>query len=213
MTSENNTSIEHQNIPSAHQGLHGFLYSSEDEHTSNSTPTTTLEQDGSEVVAVKEWQPLTSKVKIAGVYAVLDQDQQTQYIGYSRDIRKSLEGHLAQQGEETCAFIRIQTFKFPKRDAMEALKDEWIAALDYTPQGNEEGQEGWAKTVGEATRASMSAADKEAYEEKKLKLRKAMADSTLIDELEQNDNDTVAERHRKLEAAVKNDDWSSVVDS
>ena len=35
MESENNTPIEHQNVPAAHQGLHGFLYSSDDEHNVN----------------------------------------------------------------------------------------------------------------------------------------------------------------------------------
>ena len=61
----------------------------------------------------------------------------------------------------------------------------------------------------------MSQAERNAYEEKKLKLRKAMADSRLLDELEQRDpHDSLdAERHRKLEAAVKNDDWSGVIES
>jgi muramoyltetrapeptide carboxypeptidase LdcA involved in peptidoglycan recycling len=58
----------------------------------------------------------------------------------------------------------------------------------------------------------MSAEEQKAYEEKKLKLRKAMADSTLTKELE-----TAAksdgERAKDLEAAVNNDDWSAVIQS
>ncbi|MEN9520503.1 MAG: hypothetical protein RLZZ381_3091, partial [Cyanobacteriota bacterium] len=52
-------------------------------------------------------------------------------------------------------------------------------------------------------------------EEKKLKLRKAMADTTLIDELEApiNQNETEVQRRQKLEAAVENDDWSSVIEA
>ena len=218
MESENNIAIEHQNVPVAHQGLHSFLYSSDDEHTSVS-PSIALDNDLAEVVSVADWRSLTDRVKVAGVYAVLDCDRQTQYIGYSRDVRQSLEGHIAQNGTEICAFIRVQVFKFPKRQAMEALRDEWIAELDYIPSGNQAGnqaaQGNWASTVGEAARIVMSESDRNNYEEKKLKLRKAMADTTLIDELEKSDrqDSVMAERHQKLEAAVKNDDWSAVIDS
>jgi hypothetical protein len=214
VASENNLPIEDQNVPVAHQGLHSFLYSSDDEHGSL-TPSTTLVNDGTEVVPVESWRSHINRVKVAGVYAVLDSQHRTQYIGYSRDVQQSLEGHIAQQGTETCALVRVQTFKFPTRQAMEALRDEWIAALDRVPPGNQEGQGAWAKTVGEAARATMTDAERNAYEDKKLKLRKAMADTSLTDELAQNkpQNDTEAERRRKLEAAVENDDWSAVVDS
>ena len=214
MESENNIAIEHQNVPVAHQGLHSFLYSSDDEHTSVS-PSIALDGEVAEIVSVEDWRSLTNRVKVAGVYAVLDCDRQTQYIGYSRDVRQSLEGHIAQNGTEICAFIRVQVFKFPKRQAMEALRDQWIAELDYIPLGNQAAQGNWASTVGEAARIVMSESDRNNYEEKKLKLRKAMADSTLIDELEKNDrqDSAMAERHQKLEAAVKNDDWSAVIDS
>ena len=214
MESENKIAIEHQNVPVAHQGLHSFLYSSDDEHTSV-TPSITLEGNVAEVVPVEDWRSLTNQVKVAGVYAVLDCDRETQYIGYSRDVRQSLEGHIAQNKAEICAFIRVQTFKFPKREAMEALRDEWIAQLDYIPPGNQAAQGNWATTVGEAARIVMSESDRNNYEEKKLKLRKAMADSNLIDELEKSDrqDSVMAERHQKLEAAVKNDDWSAVIDS
>jgi hypothetical protein len=212
--SENNVPLEDQNVPAAHQGLHSFLYGSDDEHGST-TPSTALVNDGTEVVPVENWRSRTNRVKVAGVYAVLDRQHQTQYIGYSRDVQQSLEGHIAQQGAETCALVRVQTFKFPTRQAMEALRDEWIAALEQVPPGNQEGQGVWARTVGEAARATMTDSERNAYEDKKLKLRKAMADTTLINELEQSktQDDSEAERHRKLEAAVENDDWSAVIDA
>ncbi len=212
MESDTNVPIEHQNVPVAHQGLHGFLYGSDDEHGSASLPVVS-DQDGGDVMSVGEWRSLTAQVKIAGVYAVLDGDRQTQYIGYSRNVRQSLESHLAQHGADTCAFIQVQTFKFPKRQIMEALRDEWIAALNYIPVGNQSTAEMWASTISEAAQTTMSAAERNAYEEKKLKLRKAMADSDLTDELEKHDipDSPDAERRRKLEAAVKNDDWSDVI--
>ncbi|MBE9045424.1 GIY-YIG nuclease family protein [Pleurocapsales cyanobacterium LEGE 10410] len=204
--------LEHQNVPSAHQGLHSFLYSSDDEHSTDSSFETNF--DGTNLFKVSEWLKQT-EVKIAGVYAVVDSDRRYQYIGYSRDVLRSLKGHIAQNGSQACTFLRVKSFKFPKRQAMEALRDEWIAELDYIPLGNTDRQETWARTIGEAAKATMTVQEQNAYEEKKLKLRKAMADATLIDELAAKDTPGEAEtqRRQKLEAAVKNDDWSSIIES
>lgn len=209
-----NTPIEHQNVPTAHQGLHSFLYSSDDEHDTD-TVIPTVESDGTTIVDSALWQEQNAKIKLAGVYAVLDCDRTYQYIGYSRDVLRSFKGHIAQHGSETCAFIRVKTFKFPKRQAMDTLKQEWITELRYTPSGNTAGQSTWASTIGEAAKATMSQAEKDAYEDKKLKLRKAMADGTLTDELLKQDTQSSESitRHQKLESAVKNDDWSSVIES
>ena len=219
MESENNNPleqqpIEHQNVPTAHQGLHGLLYSSDNEH-GTSENSATLDLDGTTIVAVSEWQNQAENTKVAGVYAVLDGESVYQFIGYSRDVLRSLKGHISQHGDQVCAFIRVKTFKIPKRFAMEDLRAEWLGELDYTPAGNAGGSGKWASTIGEAAKATMSAAEKNAYEEKKFKLRKAMADGTLTTELLAKEpmDETEIERRQKLEAAVKNDDWSSVVDS
>jgi hypothetical protein len=145
-----------------------------------------------------------------GVYAVLDRDRRTQYIGYSRNVLLSLNGHATQVGESVCAFVRLQTVKFPKRETMEQLRDQWLAELDTVPPGNAESSELWAGTVGEAAKAVMSEAERHAYEEKKLKLRKAMADTNLTKELE---TESQGDRSQKLEAAVKNDDWSTLINA
>ena len=208
MESEN-TPLEHQNVPTAHQGLHSFLYSSDDEHNADSFE---VNFDGTNIFEISEWLKQT-EVKVAGVYAVIDRDRIYQYIGYSRDVLRSVKGHIAQNGSSVCTFIRVKSFKFPQRQAMEALKDEWIAELGYTPTGNT-GEGTWARTIGEAAKATMTAHERNAYEEKKLKLRKAMADATLIDELAKDtQSEAEIQRRQKLEAAVKNDDWSSVIES
>lgn len=213
MESNQNTPLEHQNVPVAHQGLHSFLYSSDSEHSAEGAAKE-ISADGTSIVAVTDWSQQAENAKVAGVYAVLDSARTYQYIGYSRDVLRSVKGHITQNGEPTCTYIRLQTFKFPKRQAMEALKDEWIAELDYTPAGNTGDGNTWARTIGEAAKATMTEAEKNAYEEKKLKLRKAMADATLVDELEaQSQSDSEVQRRQKLEAAVKNDDWSSVIES
>ena len=222
MESDNNIPLEHQNVPVAHQGLHSFLYSSDDEHNLDTsdehnldTSAVAVDCDGTNVIEITEWSRQSSNSKVAGVYAVLDRDRIYQYVGYSRDVLRSVRGHIAQNGAETCAYIRVKTYKFPKRNSMEALKNEWIAELDYMPSGNLERGNTWASTIGETAKANMTEAERNAYEEKKLKLRKAMADPTLIDELTAPNpqSATEIERRQKLEAAVENDDWSSVIES
>ncbi|TVP59803.1 MAG: GIY-YIG nuclease family protein [Nodularia sp. (in: Bacteria)] len=213
MESENKLPIEHQNVPVNHRGLHEFLYSSDDEHdTTEVAVTAEFANNGADIMPLETWRTSDQNAKIAGVYAVLDAERQTQYIGYSRNVLLSLNGHVSQYGEQKCAFVRVQTFKFPKRQEMEDLRDAWIAELATTPPGNASEGGIWASTVGEAAKAVMSEAERHAYEEKKLKLRKAMADSTLSQEIAQVDA-SAEERQRQLETAVNNDDWSSVIDA
>jgi hypothetical protein len=212
--SNQNQSLEHQNVPVAHQGLHSFLYSSDDEHGAENTATI-MDSEGTEIIEIAIWEQRTENIKVAGVYAVLDGDRLYQYIGYSRDVLRSLKGHITQNGTQVCTYIRVKTFKFPKRQEMEALKAAWISELSYTPAGNTGDGDTWASTIGEAAKATMTAAERNAYEEKKLKLRKAMADATLIDELTAptDQSEIEVQRRQNLEAAVKNDDWSSVIES
>jgi hypothetical protein len=205
--SNQNQPLEHQNVPVAHQGLHSFLYSSDSEHSAENT-SRVINADGTEIMEISAWEQQIENSKIAGVYAVLDRDRLYQYIGYSRDVLRSLKGHISQNGTQVCSYIRVKTFKFPKRQEMEALKAQWLSELNYIPTGNTGDGDTWASTIGEAA---------------KLKLRKAMADATLVDELaEQTAHGTTEsaevlsenlQRRQKLEAAVKNDDWSSVIES
>ncbi|MBW4555088.1 MAG: GIY-YIG nuclease family protein [Trichormus sp. ATA11-4-KO1] len=213
METENNLPIEHQNVPVNHRGLHDFLYGSDDEHNAIEVAVTpNLANNGADIIPLETWCGASQNAKIAGVYAVLDAKRQTQYIGYSRNVLLSLNGHVTQNGEQKCAFVRVQIFKFPKRQEMEDLRDAWIAELDSIPPGNDSESGMWAGTIGEVAKAVMSATERQAYEEKKLKLRKAMADTTLSKEVETVDA-SEAERQRQLEAAVKNDDWSAVIDA
>lgn len=207
-----NVPIEHQNVPTEHRGLHGFLYSAGDEHAATETATPDLESNGALILPLEAWCKCSENAKVAGVYAVLDAERRTQYIGYSRNVLLSLKGHIAENGQEKCAFVRVQTFKFPKREEMEKLRDAWLSALGSIPPGNGDASQMWSGKVGEAARAAMSVAERNAYEEKKLKLRLAIADTTLglkSGAMDESDDS----RLRRLDAAVKNDDWSAVIDS
>ena len=208
MTTDNSTPIEHQNVPQEHQGLHGFLYSSEDEHGHGAVDVAIAEPSivTETITPLHTWCEAVGNAKVAGVYAVLNGDRQTQYIGYSRNVALALRGHVTQIGADICVFVRVQPFKFPKRDEMEALQNAWITELKTTPPGNVDDSGLWANTIGAAAIAAMSAAERQAYDEKKLKLRKAMAEAE-----SRETGDGEGDRHKDLEAAVTLDDWSSVV--
>jgi hypothetical protein len=188
------TPIEHQDVPIAHQGLHDFLYSSADEHGATLTPVVAPIVD--RVTALDVWCDQVGSAKVAGVYAVFDADRRMQYVNISRHVSLSLRGHQAQLGDDLCAFVRVQPFGFPKREEMMAVQTAWIAGNGTVPIGNQDTDGLWAKTTGDAAIAAMSPAERSAYEEKKLKLRKAMADSTL---------------NQDLPAVAQGDDWSSVI--
>jgi hypothetical protein len=201
--------IEHQNVPTNHQGLHDFLYSAADEHAV-ATSQPQLNLDSSSVLTLTDWQALAENARVAGVYAVLDSANQTQYVGYSRNVLTSLKGHLAEHGGEVCALVRVQPFKFPKREEMENLRDTWIAELDVVPPGNTGAGGVWATTVGEIAKAAMSEQEKAVYEEKKLKLRRAMADSDLSRELDAAALSDEKKRDNFI-AAITDDNWSAVI--
>ena len=202
-------SIEHQNVPANHQGLHDFLYSAADEHAV-ATSQPQLNLDSNSVLTLTDWQSLAENARVAGVYAVLNSTNQTQYVGYSRNVLTSLKGHLAEHGSEVCALVRVQPFKFPKREEMENLRDSWIAELDTIPPGNTGAGGVWATTVGEIASSAMSEQEKAVYEEKKLKLRRAMADSDLSRELDAAALSNEQKRDNFI-AAITDDNWSAVI--
>ena len=201
--------IEHQNVPANHQGLHDFLYSAADEHAvTTAQPQLNLDRDL--ILPLADWQALAENARVAGVYAVLNSAERTQYVGYSRNVLTSLKGHLAEHGSDVCAAVRVQVFKFPKREEMESVRDAWIAELDAIPPGNTGAGGVWATTVGEIAQAAMSESERTAYEEKKLKLRRAMADSALSREL---DAAAITDEQKRehFAAAMTEDNWSAVI--
>ncbi|PSR16677.1 hypothetical protein C8255_16625, partial [filamentous cyanobacterium CCP3] len=132
VTSEPNdapAAIEHQNVPVEHRSLHDFLYSAADEHAAETAAAPPTASTGSTPMPVADWCDQTQDAKITGVYAVLDRDRQTQFVGISRNVALSLRSHLTAKGEAVCALVTVEPFNFPNREAMSALRDQWIAAL------------------------------------------------------------------------------------
>ncbi len=62
-----------------------LLYSAGDEHAATETATPDIESNGALIMPFEVWCKRSENVKVAGVYAVLDAERRTQYIGYSSD--------------------------------------------------------------------------------------------------------------------------------
>jgi hypothetical protein len=71
-----------------------------------------------------------------GVYAIFDQANILQYIGYSRDVFLSLKQHLVRQ-PQYCYWFKVQTIDRPSRTILEEIRAAWIAENGVMPSGND----------------------------------------------------------------------------
>ncbi|NET31519.1 MAG: GIY-YIG nuclease family protein [Cyanothece sp. SIO1E1] len=97
-----------------------------------------------------------------GVYAIFDQDQILQHIGYSRDVYLSLKQHLVRK-PQLCYWWKFQTINRPSRTVLEAMRDAWIAENGSTPIGNGPDADAWNQPID--AKLTMTEADKTAYEQ------------------------------------------------
>lgn len=170
------------------------------------------------------------QTRVAAVYGVYDTQKKLRYIGVTRNVAVSLTSHLQAQGAETVASVALQTFRFPKREEMAQVQAAWLAELQMAgveiPEGNQDegnnDSKKWAKSIKEAVESSGGGAMGGTYEETKVKLRTAMADPTLADELDDLDEEDEygeeaeevrMQRRAQLKKAVEESDWSGVVDA
>jgi hypothetical protein len=100
-----------------------------------------------------------------------------------------LQGHLARVGEERCAFVRAMVFAnraMQSRAALQREADNWLGEAGTLPPGNGAEAELWeGATAGAGGSASldtslMTPAELAEYEEKKLKMRKVTASSSML---------------------------------
>lgn len=78
--------------------------------------------------------PLELQGKI-GVYAIFDEQQILQYIGYSRDIYLSLKQHLVRQ-PNSCYWLKVAIIDRPQRTTLENMRTDWIEENGTIPAGN-----------------------------------------------------------------------------
>lgn len=228
------TRLEDRDVPEGHSGLHSFLYSGGDEEhapTTADAAAATAEairfsSDGTRRLPVPVFLAgLSPNDRVAGVYSVYAADSTLMFVGLSRNVEAALRAHLAVHGRSSVASMVVKTWAFPVRSEMAATVEEWLsAAAPAVPVGNSpEGAAGWAASARDVSAVVGRGAGEE---EKKLKLRKAMADMSLVDEAEAADRAAAAAeaagggggaaadaRRANLASAVNEDDWSGEIDA
>lgn len=81
-----------------------------------------------------------------GVYAIFDQSQSMQYVGYSRDVYLSLKQHLIRQPQK-CYWVKMQTIDRPSRKILDEIAASWIAENGNTPIGNDSEKIAWTEPI------------------------------------------------------------------
>ena len=86
-----------------------------------------------------------------GVYAIFNQDNNLQFIGYSRDIYLSIKQHFIRQPNQ-CYWLKVETINRPSRTILEEIRESWIAENGSTPVGNSSSElEKWTQPINVQT--------------------------------------------------------------
>lgn len=95
-----------------------------------------------------------------GVYAIFDQAQVLQFVGFSRDVYLSLKQHLVRQPQR-CYWVKVQTIGKPSRTVLENHRTAWIAENGTTPVGNGPDEASWTQPID--AKAQMTDEEQQAY--------------------------------------------------
>jgi hypothetical protein len=81
-----------------------------------------------------------------GIYAIFDEAEALQYVGYSRDVFLSLKQHLVRQPLE-CYWVKVQTIDRPNRTILESTREAWIGENGTRPIGNGDAAALWNEPI------------------------------------------------------------------
>ncbi len=111
-----------------------------------------------------------------GVYAIFNQQQEMQYVGYSRDVYLSLKQHLVRQ-PQNCYWLKLQTITRPSRKILEDIASAWIKENGTTPVGNERENSVWTEPIN--ANVAMTEEEKAQYQQSdelgQIKIKKKIA--------------------------------------
>eukprot|EP01018_Ginkgo_biloba_P026183 Gb_03585 [translate_table: standard] len=208
--------VTDDSVPEGHSGLHEFLYGEHgsEVHGSDNQQRFTGkvgEDDGSSILPFQDYVKSRENSKLVAVYAVYNTHDKIQYVGYSRNVVLSLKSHMDRVGPSKCSSVRVKMFtdsSMASRGILEEEKKKWIDEFG-TPPGNSIDKDLWESGQRVPTNV-MSEDERKEYEEKKLKMRKAMGEN-LNDDVEGEDEDSRIRRLNLLRA-TEGDDWSEVID-
>jgi hypothetical protein len=110
-----------------------------------------------------------------GVYAIFNQQQEMQYVGYSRDVYLSLKQHLVRQ-PQNCYWVKVQTITRPSRKILEDIAAAWIKENGTIPIGNQE-ESVWTEPID--ANVAMTEEEKAQYQQsdelEQIKIKKKIA--------------------------------------
>jgi hypothetical protein len=81
-----------------------------------------------------------------GVYAIFDQHQILQFVGFSRDVYLSLKQHLVRQPQQ-CYGFKVQLIERPSRTVLAEIRQKWIAENGCLPLGNGDLESLWTQPI------------------------------------------------------------------
>ncbi|KXZ48915.1 hypothetical protein GPECTOR_24g204 [Gonium pectorale] len=238
--------VDDKSVPEGHKGLHTYLYGAggaeAHEQGSGGYEMRQGEDEGGAVVPVAAYLQARDGEKPLGVYCVYDSDG-------------SPAGHLARMGPQRCASVRTTVYgnrAMASRTTLERGLANWVAELPELggklPPGNadpalraawegvevgaqEAAADGPGAVEGVASPAVldtrlMSPAELAAYEDKRMKMRKAMGEKMVEGPgggaasapesgpdgaVEAEEGDDLETRRRKLMKAMDRGDWSAAI--
>ena len=94
-----------------------------------------------------------------GIYAIFDESQALQYVGYSRDISVGLTQHLV-RCPQCCHWFKVHTVTRPSRTLLEEIRTGWFTEYGSVPPGNGAQQSVWEKPID--AKAFMTDAERDA---------------------------------------------------
>ena len=195
-------------VPEGHKGLHGFLYGEGGAEVHGSGGSSSSkdfkvregEDDGTGIVSYEAYLAPREPHKFAGVFAIYDSEGSVQYVSYSRNVVSSLKSLRGRVGEQKCSRVRVRVYSEASlitRSKMEEEKGRWLEAVAGMAPGNSSEKDLWegngASGNGMSSVALMSEEERREYEEKKLKMRKAMGEN-LFDDVAGEDDDARTRR-------------------
>lgn len=193
-------------VPEGHKGLHGFLYGEggAEVHGSGSSSSKDFkiregEDDGTGMVSYEAYLAPREPHKFAGVFAIYDSEGSVQYVSYSRNVVSSLKSLRGRVGEEKCSSVRVRVYSEASlitRSKMEEEKGRWLEEVAGMAPGNSSEKDLWEGNGASGNGSSlalMSEEERREYEEKKLKMRKAMGEN-LFDDVAGEDDDARTRR-------------------
>ena len=176
------------------------------------------EDDGETVLPLADWLAAREGASPTGVYAVFDSSKRLQLVSYSRNVVLALRAHLAHAGPARAAWVRVMVFAnkaMCSRANLEAQAAAWLRdSGEGLPPGNGPEAALWGAPASQAAEEAMTSAERAAFEDKKLKMKKAMGvkDKATAAAEDAAREVTGDERRAQTIMAMEAGDWSAVID-